>query len=65
MRDVLRRMTELRIIEVASQLSVRPGGAELACDCYQVLADVSTGHDCVEHLLGILLTAERALGSAA
>lgn len=57
----VRKMTELRLIEVASQLHVRPGGAVLECECWDVFADYCTGHDFPEHVFGVLAAAETFL----
>jgi hypothetical protein len=62
----LRKMTELRLIELASQLHVRPGGTALECTCWKVFADFCTGHDTAERVYELLAAAETfLLGEAA
>jgi hypothetical protein len=63
--SALRKMTELRLMELASQLHVRPGGAVLECACWKVFADYCTGHDVAEHVFEVLADAETFLAGAA
>lgn len=60
-QQVVRKMIDLRLIEVASQLHVRPGGAVLECECWDVFANYCTGHDTDEHVFGVLADAETFL----
>lgn len=54
-------MIDLRLIELLGQLHVRPGSESLECDCWDALADYSTGHDTDEHVFGVLADAETFL----
>jgi hypothetical protein len=59
----VRKMTELRLIELASQLRVCPSGVVLACQCWMVFADYCSGHDSLEYVFEVLAAAETFLAS--
>ena len=63
-QQAVRKMTELRLMELAAQLRVRPGGAALECICWNEFAELCCGHEIDELTYHVLAKAETFLAGA-